>query len=1138
MRKSIMLFALSFLALLPVSTISLPQVEPAVESTFRGDITEDGKVDIFDLLEMLKLLRSEPQSERQRQIANVDKSADGKVNIFDLLALLKLLSGGEPEEIYWGPAIAGLSRLSAAVGDTLGIALINFDVSITADQCKAYVTNLEAEIAAFSLDTISIVIPEGFTGGDISLIAATDTTNSKYLNLQIKQSIQAAGGGVVVHPGGASVDVPAGALAADAAIYVEVPTKVQLTAMNLPADTGTTIVLFGPAETGFTGPVTVALPWPHSATEADSLGAQYYDESAGAWKATGISGSDLEKKLVYVLTNRLAAFKAVRTQTVQVRFLTTSRWATFRLVSGGAVRMHHVITLSENAVAAVVAGDSILLSQPTEQKEAGNINPWTQERVEMVADLSFNVPDLSGELVFNINQSSDEGAWTHLAVANYLGAEPDNREDFWWAGHIDLHPWPHTKTVRISAAELFSQSPARVPVAVDPTTLDKKVLFGYMGQKLCPGDGSGLERWHHWFKNPLEPVAEYMGFDRWPDMSELSPEERFATEMTLPDGRPAELFSQYIRKTVDRHFKWMEDYSLDGGYMNRPPFFFYAGDLDHTFFCHQNKVLQNVRAAAEAHGRVFTIEKGWDPRHPLEDWKRDWMFLVDVLKITESPNYLHHKGKPVLAIPGIGEWMTSAALDSLLKWLQEEADPKYQAYVQGSPDENWYNEDADTKTGMYPVYRSFDGLYPWFERYTYGQADCYRDLFLLPGIAEASASGVEYMPVIYPGFSTGNLNDRLYDYKFNMLPRLGGKYIWQQAYNAISAGADMLYIAMFEEHNEGTTMCKLAQDRADMPVGARLVTLDADGYAVPGDWYLQVAREIGRMMRGEIPLSPEMPLALPAYDPNLDTAVRPDIALVSIPSGTFAMGSENGDSSEEPVHTVTVGSFQISQYEITNAQYAAFLNQVLEEEEIPWISTPSTLGVMGAFLCDQSLVFINFTSSYDSNNRCWISYDGSSFSVAPGKEDWPVVYVTWYGAKSFARRYGFDLPTEAEWEYACRGGTQNEYGTDNGTLSSAKTNYGSSLGHPANVGSYPANPFGLYDMSGNVSEWCKDWYGSYSGGSQSDPQGPDTGTERVRRGGNWLDEAAQCRSAFRGSGDPGTTAYGYNTGFRVVKRPE
>ena len=1133
MRKIVMLLALSALVIFSVSTISYSKTPAGVSSTYRGDINEDGQVNIFDLLEMLKLIASEPETDRQRQIANVDKSADGNVNIFDLLSMLMLLgSGEEPEEIFWGPAIAGLNRLSAAVGDTLGISVINFDGSITTDQCSAYIDEVEVEITAFSLDSISFVVPDWFSGGDVSLIVSTDTTNSKYLNLQIKQLVQAADGGVVVHPSGSNAEIPAGALQADAAITVEVPTEDQLDAMDISADTGITIVLFGPSETGFTEPVTVALPWPNSATEADSLGAQYYDETEGAWKAIGTVDSDPGQRLTYVHTDRLTAFKAVKTQVVRVRVLTTSRWATFRLVSGGAMRLHHVIAVSENAVAAVIAGDSILLSQPTEQSEAGDIQPWSQERVEMVVDLSFNVPDMSGELVFNIKQSSVGGAWTHVALANYLAGEPNNRENFWWGGIKDLSPPPYIKTVKISAAELFSQSPARVPVAVDPTTLDKKVLFGYQGWYLCPGDGSDLSRWEAWMKHGPEPVAENIGIDHWPDMSELSPEERFATEMTLPDGSPAELFSSYIRKTMVRHFKWMEDYNLDGVFVQKNASL--PEDLKHTWFCRKNKKLQNVRAGAEAHGRVFAIESGLNlSEHTLEDFKNDWIFLVDVLKITESPNYLHHKGKPVLAFQIVSRWAV-AACDSLITWLQEEADPKYQATVQGGVQEGWHTEGEER--WWYTVYRSFDVLHPWFMPYNYEQADCYKYDYLLPGIAEASAAEVEYMPVIRPGFSVFNGNQRLYDYKLNISPRLGGKFFWLQAYNAISAGADMIYIAMFDELNEGTPMLKMAATSADLPVGVTLLTLDTDGYAVPGDWYLRLAGELGRMLRGEIPLSPEMPLALPAYDPNLDTAVIPEITMVSIPGGTFEMGSVNGDSIEKPVHTVTVSSFQMSQCEITNAQYAAYLNDAIEASDELQLITATTSSVEGAY-CDRGMVYIDLEGSYDLDNRCWISFDGSSFSVEPGKEDWPVVYVTWYGARAFAMKYGFDLPTEAEWEYACRGGQQYEYGTDDGTISSAKANYGSNIGHPTDSGSYPANPFGLYDMSGNVREWCSDWYGEYSSESQSDPQGPDTDSRRVMRGGDWISEVDQCRSASRGSSSPEDNTYGHNAGFRVVQRP-
>ncbi len=107
-----------------------------------------------------------------------------------------------------------------------------------------------------------------------------------------------------------------------------------------------------------------------------------------------------------------------------------------------------------------------------------------------------------------------------------------------------------------------------------------------------------------------------------------------------------------------------------------------------------------------------------------------------------------------------------------------------------------------------------------------------------------------------------------------------------------------------------------------------------------------------------------------------------------------------------------------------------------------------------------------------------------------GYENWLVAWVAWYGSKSFADYYGLDLPTEAEWEYASRGGKQYMYGTADGTISTSTVNYwDTGIKHPVAVGSYPKNPFGLYDMSGYLWEWCSDWYGSYTSGSANNPTG-------------------------------------------------
>ena len=262
-----------------------------------------------------------------------------------------------------------------------------------------------------------------------------------------------------------------------------------------------------------------------------------------------------------------------------------------------------------------------------------------------------------------------------------------------------------------------------------------------------------------------------------------------------------------------------------------------------------------------------------------------------------------------------------------------------------------------------------------------------------------------------------------------------------------------------------------------------------------------------------------------------DSTVVQGITLVSIPGGTFQMGGTMY-SFEQPIHSVTVSTFQMSTKEITNSQYAAYLNTALAAGEIT-ATTSSVSGVTGDF---SGHIYIDLELSYDSNNRCWISFSGSGFSVTAGKENWPVVDVTWYGAKAFALKYGCDLPREAEWEYAARGGRGYEYGTDDGTISCANANYldCNNVKHPVDVGSYPANPFGLYDLAGNVWELCNDWYGSYGSGNENDPQGPSSGTDRVRRGGYWGYYDYECRSAYRQYGNPD---YGHVlVGFRVVRR--
>jgi len=239
---------------------------------------------------------------------------------------------------------------------------------------------------------------------------------------------------------------------------------------------------------------------------------------------------------------------------------------------------------------------------------------------------------------------------------------------------------------------------------------------------------------------------------------------------------------------------------------------------------------------------------------------------------------------------------------------------------------------------------------------------------------------------------------------------------------------------------------------------------------------------------------------------------------ISITGGTFQMGSTSGDANEAPIHNVTLSNFSISKYEITNAQYATFMNAV---------GASSNGSVIGTEYLDMD------------DNDIQINYTSGQFVAQSGKENNPVIEVSWFGAKAYAEYYGGRLPTEAEWEFAARGGNSSNGYTYSGSNTIGDVAwYNSNSGDLTHsVGTKNANELGIYDMTGNVWEWTNDWYGTnyYSISPSSDPQGPTTGTGRVEHGGSWDDSANYCRIAYRSGGDPTNTAS--ILGFRPVFIP-
>jgi hypothetical protein len=395
---------------------------------------------------------------------------------------------------------------------------------------------------------------------------------------------------------------------------------------------------------------------------------------------------------------------------------------------------------------------------------------------------------------------------------------------------------------------------------VDPSTLEGKVMTGYQGWFNCEGDGANLG-WTHWARNGSKLFGPgNVTVDLWPDMSETTPAERFATGFKHADGSTAVVFSSYNRITVLRHFKWMRDYGIDGAFVQR----FANGLKNESMRHHKDVVLSSCREGANRGGRTYAVmyDLSGLGAGGTAAVSKDWKMLRDKMNMGNDPAYLRHEGKPLVAIWGIGfndgRKYTLKECRALVEFFKADGC----SVMLGVPT-GWREQvrDCITDPALHDVLKLADAISPWTPgRYSApASAAAHADKYYKADIQWCRERSIDFLPVVFPGFSWHNLKPQD---PLNRIPRLKGQFLWSQFAGAKKAGASMIYVAMFDEVDEGTAIFKCTNEP---PVGPNPF-LTYEG--LPSDHYLWLTGEGGRLLRGERAVQDSVPTRLETVKTN------------------------------------------------------------------------------------------------------------------------------------------------------------------------------------------------------------------------------------------------------------------------------
>lgn len=421
------------------------------------------------------------------------------------------------------------------------------------------------------------------------------------------------------------------------------------------------------------------------------------------------------------------------------------------------------------------------------------------------------------------------------------------------------------------------------------------VLAGYQGWFNAEGDGMDLG-WKHYEKNH-EFRPGWCTIDLWPETGEY--EKLYRTPFKYDDGSPTFLFSSHDKSTSMLHFKWMKEYGIDGVFMQR----FITSLRTEKGKRNYNDILENALESSLTYGRAICVMydlsgiKSEEIQILMDDWKE----LAKTRKITKAETYLHHNGKPLVAVWGAGfddnRKYNLKDVRTVVKFLKEQGC----SVLLGVPT-HWRSLKMDTMndTELHSIIELVDIVHPWFVgRFNYDSYDNFQDL-IVKDLAWCNERGKTYMPVIFPGFSWYNLKGGVAAPQ-NSIPRLGGKFFWKQVSGAIKAGAECLYLAMFDEIDEGTAIFKCANR---VPVGeSPFLTYEG----CEPDRYLWLAGMAGKVLRKEVELTEEMPVRkMPVdyvnpYMGNISHLLVPTYPTVHLPNGMMRIYPERADYTSDMV---------------------------------------------------------------------------------------------------------------------------------------------------------------------------------------------------------------------------------------------